>query len=63
MNLCPNLKCQQPLIDLPSQNIRICCGCKAYYDWSLKPGQKSIFIEGLIGTHDKPTIDKEAFDV
>jgi hypothetical protein len=54
---CPNLKCQEPLVSLPSLNIRICSGCKAHYDWSLEPGQKSIYIEGLVGTDDKHKTD------
>ena len=37
MKECP--KCAGPLVDLRSQNLRICSDCKAEYEWSLKPGQ------------------------
>lgn len=44
---CPH--CNVGLIDLSSMNMRVCGGCHREYEWKLKPGQKSVLIEGLRG--------------
>lgn len=40
--------CSDFMISLPSMNIRKCSNGHTL-EWSLKPGQKSVLIEGVIG--------------
>lgn len=41
------------LIDLPSINKKMCSTCLAYFEWSLKDGQKSVTIDKYIGGRDE----------
>lgn len=45
--------CNEPLVALTSLNKKYCTGCKKMYDWELAPGQKSLLIQGLVGSPDK----------
>jgi hypothetical protein len=42
MTSCPNSICNGVLIPLRSINKKICSGCKTYYEFSLKVGQKTL---------------------
>jgi len=39
---CPNGYCQAPLINLTSQNVKICVDCLVEYDNKLKPTEKPL---------------------
>jgi len=45
---CP--KCgEYTIIQLPSMSKKICTNCRVEFTWKLKPKQKSILIQGLVG--------------
>lgn len=49
--ICP--ECKSKIIDcLFSMNKLWCFNCRKFYDFSLKPGQKSILNKGIIGGNE-----------